>query len=487
MALIGFFVAALIVRNWDLQTYGFLIIIRSFLLVGTMGLLDPSLSEIATIAIAKARARNRWQHARQTIIILYALAVLISILSFVIVYLSSEFLIEFLNIETSMIDPARQIILASIASNFISFPSRVSEGVIVGFEKYLFKRLIDLSASVMFLIFVLFAIQYNKSFIFLAMTYILCNTLRSLVMMLYSIGAAREYINKTDFRISLMKQVFKRSIILTQNKFLGSVPQFITPLLISSIAGPMAVGIYDLSLRLPRLMKMALGLIPSALLPVIPRLRLATYRDKAEILTKFGYSVVPAITMPVIVLLAASSSKILGVWLGPEMAQFWHWSVVGFIPVIVSQFSLLPAMNLVDRPAAYVKNNKISALQTLLALTAGSALCIFYGAFGFIFANAASNLFFFEQKYRNISEALGVDYNKCKKKAFIIATPNIFLLSLMLVFQNNLNALPFPTYSFVLILILITCTLATFFWVLESDERKLLKNIALQGVWRKLG
>jgi len=487
MAMIGFIVAALIVRYWDVQTYGFLIIIRSFLLVGTMGLLDPSLSEIATIAIAKARARNRWQHAQETVFVLYCLAILVSVLCFVIVYLSSQSLIAWLNIDISMIDPARQIVLASIASNLISFPARVSEGILIGFEKYFFKRVIDLSASVLFLASVVFAIEYNHSPLFLGMAFILSNTLRSLAMILYSVGAIRKHVSVSGCRISLLVQVLKRSLMLTQNKILGSVQQFITPLLVSSIAGPTAVAIYDLSLRLPRLMKMALGLIPSALLPVIPRLRLPTYRDKAEILTKFGYSIVPAVTMPVIVIVAASSFKILGLWLGPEIAQYWHWSVVGFVPIIASQFFLLPAMNLVDKPAAYVKNNKFSAIQTLLALTAGTVLCIFYGAFGFICANAATSLLFFEKRYRNIADALKVDYRKCRQKALIIAVPNIVVLTRMLSFQPNLSELSLANYSIAVMGILIACMLAMLFGALEADERKLLKYVVLQRAWRNHG
>lgn len=486
MAAIGFVVAGMIVRTWGVGVYGFLTVMRSFLLVGTMSLLDPCLSETTTISVAKARARGYWAHAKQTVWKLYTTSILIAATTFIFFYLSSESILYFINIDREMYNIANNVVFYSLLSNFLAYPARVSEGIIIGFEDYFSKRIIEVITAAIFLTSVIIGIYLQVGILFLALAYIFSISIRSIALILRSLHfMPLRLAADLRYRRSLTTQLAKRSWLLTQNQFLGAAPQYATPILISAIISPAAVGIYDLSLRLPRLMKMILALVPSALLPIIPRIRLAEYSDKAQTLMKFGYSIVPALTMPGIVMLAASSSRILAVWLGPEMAQYWHWSVVGFIPIILSQFTLLPGMNLVDKPAAYVENNRISALQTLLAFGAGSILCILYGAFGFIFANAAAHLIFFHQKYRNIAVAVGADLHECLQKVVIIAAPNLTALIVMLAFQSSLTELSLQAFSLLATAIMTVCMLTMFFFVLESDERKLVKDIARQSMGKK--
>ncbi len=167
------------------------------------------------------------------------------------------------------------------------------------------------------------------------------------------------------------REVGARAWLITQSKIIGAAQGPLLPVLLSWLFGPHAVGVYDILQRLPRAAKTILSLLNVALLPVSTRIEEADATEQRRRLGRIGMILLPAITVPPLVICAALSRPILHVWIGTQVVDLWPWMAAMFMIPICAQYVSFGGVMAISHSATLRKLNRISILQLLIiAITA---------------------------------------------------------------------------------------------------------------------
>jgi O-antigen/teichoic acid export membrane protein len=360
-------VSPLIVRHWGLTEYGLVGLSRTFLL-GFSGSLDLGVAEIVTMSIARARQNDNWSVASSHLsLALWITCAVGAAVALTLIGLSyyPEF---FLKGELSYAHDLVLVLIISAVANVATFPGLVADGVLKGVERFGTLRSVDLSQTLAYVVGVAVAAFANAPYIviiYIAIgTVMFGSAIKALIA--WRIGSRLGLKLTMAVPRDARREVGNRAWLITQSKLLGAAQGPLLPVLLSWLFGPRAVGVYDLLLRLPRAAKTILSLLNVALLPVSTRIEESDATEQRRRLGRVGTILLPAITVPPLVVCAALSRPILQVWIGTQAVDFWPWMAAMFMIPICSQYTSFGGVIALSQSVTLKKLNRLSILQLII-------------------------------------------------------------------------------------------------------------------------
>lgn len=366
-SLVMLLVSPLIVRHWGLTEYGLVGLSRTFLL-GFSGSLDLGVAEIVTISVARARQNNDWSVASGHLsLALWITCAVGTAVALILIGLSRypEF---FLKGELGYAPDLVLILVISAFANMVTFPGLIADGVLKGVERFGTLRSVELSQTLVYVAGVAVAAFANAPFtaiVYIAVgTVVFGNATKALVA--WRIGSRIGLKLTMAVPRDARHEVGNRAWLITQSKLVGAAQGPLLPVLLSWLFGPRAVGVYDLLLRLPRAAKTILALLNVALLPVSTRIEEADATEQRRRLGRIGTILLPAITVPPLVICAALSKPILHVWIGTQAIDFWPWMAAMFAIPVCAQYVSFGGVMALSHSITLRKLNRISILQLII-------------------------------------------------------------------------------------------------------------------------
>jgi O-antigen/teichoic acid export membrane protein len=360
-------ISPLIVRHWGLTEYGLIGLSRTFLL-GFSGSLDLGVAEIVTMSIARARQNDNWSAASSHLSLALWITCAVGMAVCLVLIGLSYYPAFFLKGELAYASDLMWVLIISAFANMATFPGLIADGVLKGVERFGTLRSVELSQTLTYVVGVAIAAFVNAPYV--VIIYIAIGTVvfgsATKALIAWRIGSRLGLKLTTDVPRDARLEVGHRAWLITQSKVIGAAQGPLLPVLLSWLFGPRAVGVYDLLLRLPRAAKTILSLLNVALLPVSTRIEEADATEQRRRLGRIGIILLPAITVPPLVICAALSRPILSVWIGTQAVDFWPWMAAMFMIPICSQYISFGGVMALSRSATLKKLNRISILQLII-------------------------------------------------------------------------------------------------------------------------
>ena len=365
-------VSPLIVRHWGLTEYGLIGLSRTFLL-GFSGSLDLGVAEIVTISVARARQNDNWAMASSHLSLALWITCAVGAAVALALFAMSFYPGFFLKGELSYSSDVRLILIISAFANLATFPGLIADGVLKGVERFGTLRSVELSQSLIYVAGVVIAAFANAPYTVVAYiaigTIVFSSLTKTLIALRIGSGVGLKL--TTAVPKDTRREVGNRAWLITQSKLVGAAQGPLLPVLLSWLFGPRAVGVYDLLLRLPRAAKTILSLLNVALLPVATRIDEADAIEQRHRLGRIGMVLLPAITVPPLVICAALSRPVLHAWIGSQAVDFWPWMAAMFMIPICAQYVGFGGVMAISQSFTLKKLNRISILQlVIIAITA---------------------------------------------------------------------------------------------------------------------
>ena len=159
-----------------------------------------------------------------------------------------------------------------------------------------------------------------------------------------------------------------------------------------------SAGLYEIIARLPRLLKIVLSLLNSALLPFATLLDSEGDTDNMTRLGKGSLLTIGFIVSPLIFFLMAFSETVLSVWIAPAYSEYWPWlSLMLCIPFFNTFISMM-STPLLGRAEVVKKLNYYMLVQVVLIFVISISLIPEFDSMAFYVGQvAAAAILFFAQ------------------------------------------------------------------------------------------
>lgn len=474
-SVVGLFLTPVLIGAYGVSGFGLVVLARTLLPGGGVGILDFGIAEIATQIVATARATNTWAQAKGRLKLLAALTLILGASVAIALYALSMQVTHWFNVPESFRMPFESVVWMTALTLPLLFSSLVFEGIIKGYERFSILRTTEVVTTLISAAVIIVGVWINLDFTwpiytFLAFQLGKCFLFGAVALRMLPAGACNAI--DRDAR----QYVFERGRLLLASRILGTVQHQSPTLLIGFLAGPAGVGVYDTILRLPRFAKVALSVIGSTLMPTAMRLDAAGDRESVQVISQAMITLLPALIFPPIATLAIFSGDVLQLWLGGNFVPYAPW---------LALFLVVPAFNtvvsfqnsvLMNRPLYLRANNRIAIAQTTVQIGISLLLVRWLSQNAFILGQVAATLIFFVWQLR-----LGHSYldpSPQLKKRFMA-----FVLVLLTGVGGLVILLPNPVFSHAVtstlagIGALVLIWFATIRYFLTGDSRKLLLAI----------
>jgi O-antigen/teichoic acid export membrane protein len=379
-SVLGLIAVSIIVSAWGLAPLGLIVLARTFLPVGFMAILDFGVSEIATQAIARARANSDWQAASHKISLVLGLAILIGATVSIAIASASDALVTVFHVDAEYADAFRMILYATAAANFVLFPTLVAEGIVKGYEHFPLLRGVDVASNVIYFVATAIAAQLDAPFQVVAFAFLAGNLIRSMAIGTSALHLARGVKLTLGWGSDreLRRSTLHLSWLMAQSRFLGVLQGPLLPIVVGLLYAPVAVGVYDILVRLPRFAKSVLSILNASLLPVSAIIDEHGSRELMQRLGRVGLVILPAVTIPPLTAAAVFAEPILRLWLGPKFTAYWPWMSTMFAVPAAAQFLSFGSVIMLVRPNILAILNYLSLAQIIvMVLTIIATLGVF--------------------------------------------------------------------------------------------------------------
>lgn len=371
---LGIVIVPVIIQHWGLAAFGLIVLSRSFVPQGLLSVFDLGASEIATQTVARARVNADWQAARDRIWLLLGGTIATGALAGGAIWLGAGLLATLFKVAPEQQAEFADVLRATGLTAAFLMPALVAEGVVKGFEEFSRLRSYEVFGSIAYVAATFILAQAGWSFSAVAYAYLATLALRFALLsqracaLMMGPGQITQGPSiATTSQLGLGRHV----LIMTQTKLIGVGQNQVVQPLVGIIFGPMATGLFDLLVRLPRFARSVLSVLNTALLPVTARLDETDNPEALGRLGRMALFVIPAITVPPLVGAGLMSESILRVWIGPDYSSAWLWMAIMFFIPVSSQYSAFGSAMMLARPQIQVTLNRMTMLQlALIALVA---------------------------------------------------------------------------------------------------------------------
>jgi len=433
-AVLGLVVIPVIIRTWGVTEFGLIVLARILLPSGMMGLLDLGLSEVTTQAVARAREHRNWRIAGQQLALLTVIAGCLAGLVAAAIWISAPYLTIALRVDTAHADRFSDILRYTALANLVLIPALVWEGIVKGFERYNVLRLAEVSSTIAYVACTIWAANAAASFELVAYIYLASTLMRACLVFVAAFVAVVRKVRLAMWDAPIRRELIHRCALFAQGKLTGGLALPVQPFLVGLLFGPKGVGVYDTLVRLPRVSKVVVGLLTSALLPVASRLDERGNAAAFQRLGEFGLIILPMFTVPPLVAAAVLSREIMQVWIGPQMAPYAFWMGLSFLVPICSQYLAFGNVMFLTRTDVQSRLNRLMIYQLAVWTAVALATLHLFDERALILGQVVGNAVILPLQIRAVSRGLQLDSYRLLRallaQAVILVVLGLLLLKL---------------------------------------------------------
>jgi len=378
-SVIGLVLVPLLVHAYGLAGYGVATLARLFLPTAAFGLFDFGFGELATQAVASARADGDWACCGRRLRLGLIWAATIGAFSGAVMIGLAWWLPGWMKVDDSSQAGLSLVLAVTGALSPLLFASLVFEGSIKGFENYVAQRRLEVLSTMAYAASAVACVHAGLGVLWVCAAQLAALALRALLAFATAKRALRTH------QVRLLRWTpddrawYRRRVnVMAANKALGACQTQLAPLLLGFLLGPASVGAFDVLSRLPRVAKSILGLLSSTLLPVASRLETASDAQGMRRLSHTGMLLVGLAALPLLAAAMVFSEPTLRLWLGPTLSGRWVWQSLMYLVPAFTVLVGFGATALMVRPHAIAAMNRLIALQLVIqfavAFTALSSL-----------------------------------------------------------------------------------------------------------------
>ncbi len=249
------------------------------------------------------------------------------------------------------------------------FQRSSGEGVVKGFERYNLLRIAEVSSTVAYVLFTIAASYASESFQIVAYIYLASLILRALAVLVAAHFALKtKGIRFSTWSVEIRRDLWQRCMLLLQGKLIGGIAGARAILRCWLAVRPTGGGAPMMPLvRLPRVSKVVVGLLTSALLPVASRLdergSSTTFQRLGEV---WGLIMLPMFTVPPLLAAAVLSHEIMQIWIGPLLSPYASWMGLSFMVPVCAQYLAFGSVIFLTRPEIQFRLNVLLGCQLII-------------------------------------------------------------------------------------------------------------------------
>lgn len=482
-AVLGLIVIPVIIRTWGVTEFGLIVLARMLLPTGMMGLLDLGLSEVTTQAVARAREHRNWQLAGQQLSFLTALAFGLGSVLAAAIWFGTPSLTVFLRVDPVHVDRFASILRYTALANVVLVPALVWEGIVKGFERYNILRVAEVTSTITYVGLTIWASNVSASFELVAYIYLGTTLMRALLVFAAAFIAVQRKVRLALWDEPIRRELFHRCMVFAQGKLTGGLALPVQPFVVGLLFGPKGVGIYDALVRLPRVSKVVVGLLTSALLPVASRLDERGSSKAFQQLGEFGLIILPMFTVPPLVAAAMLSPEIMQVWIGPQMVPYSFWMGLNFVVPICAQYLAFGNVMFLTRTAVQSRLNLLMIFQLAIWAAVAVATLHIFDERALILGQVVGNALVLPWQIGTVSTGLKLDSRRLVRallaQAAILAVGSLMLLKLAgFVVLDSFWGLGFAIAAFCIV-----SWVVQYFLVLEERHRAMFLELGHRLGW----
>ncbi|TCU64662.1 O-antigen/teichoic acid export membrane protein [Bradyrhizobium sp. R2.2-H] len=482
-AVLGLVVIPVIIRTWGVTEFGLIVLARILLPSGMMGLLDLGLSEVTTQAVARAREHRNWRIAGQQLALLTVMALGLAGLLAVTIWISAPYLTIALRVDAAHADRFAQILRYTALANVVLIPALVWEGIVKGFERYNVLRLAEVSSTIAYVACTIWAANTAASFEVVAYIYLASTLMRACLAFAAAFVAVVRKVKLAMWDAPIRRELFYRCALFAQGKLTGGLALPIQPFLVGLLFGPKGVGIYDTLVRLPRVSKVVVGLLTSALLPVASRLDERGNAATFQRLGEFGLIILPMFTVPPLMAAAVLSREIMQLWIGPQMAPYAFWMGLGFVVPICAQYLAFGNVMFLTRTDVQSRLNRLMIYQLAVWAAVAVATLHLFDERALILGQVVANAVILPLQVGTVSRALQLDSHRLLRALLVQAAILVVLGLLLLKLAEYLAIDGFWGLGLAIASFCVVSWTAQFFLVLEDRQRAIFAELGQRLGW----
>jgi O-antigen/teichoic acid export membrane protein len=373
---VGFLLVPVLVASYGLKAFGLIVLARLFLPGGLLFLFDFGFSEIASQAVAKARETREWESAAAEVGTLAILALGVgAALALGLLLGAGEIAALFARDGDLAGDFASVLRVTALALPAL-FLATMLEGVVKGYGAFRSLRLIEVTATLAYGLLALVLAVRGWPFASIAYAFLGASVLKGALIAANALraGLGRQLPLRVGLDRQALARMRPRCISMVQNRVLGVLQGPAQQPLIGLLVGPAGVAVFEVLTKLPRVSKVAIGLLGSALIPVAAQLDAKNDAKRVGALASWGMLLSALACIPPLAGGVLFSEPLLRLWTGPAFSQLWPWQALMFAVPLSSALAAFGATALIVRPQALMRVNAIGGVQLVGQLIFACAL-----------------------------------------------------------------------------------------------------------------
>jgi len=403
ISIINLMLVPIIISAYGLSAFGILSLLKLFIPTGVLAVFDFGFSENTTIAISQYRAKKiAASQAFIRCLLSFLLSLIVAgILCFTLL-MSIEIWIELLGIEDNHVESINLAFYANAWCLLLLFPMLVVDGFIKGYERYFLLRTVEVIMALLFLIASLLIIYFNSDFALLHLVFLGTLCIKFFILIAFAWIKARKELSVEDsfFIRREIDWLIVRGKVMWSNKILGTVQNQFPLLVVGLLFNNASAGLYEIIARLPRLLKIILSLLNSALLPFATLLDSEGDTDNMSKLGKGSLLMIGFFVSPLIFFLMAFSETILSVWIAPAYSEYWPWLSLMLCIPFFNTFIGMMSTPFLGRTEVVKKLNFYMMIQVVLIFVISIALISKFDSMAFYLGqvSAAAVMFYTQSR-----------------------------------------------------------------------------------------
>ena len=318
--LLGFILIPFLVLNLGLVEFGLLGMAYVFAATGYASLFELGFQGSISRSIAEYNAKGEIEKIRSltfsSLIIFFGLGLIL----FSIGTVCSEFIVTTIfKVSSEQEEILIHCLYLMFSSYLFMFPIFALSGIYAGFQKFNILKGLEFASYLIFFMLSIFWVFDGRSIFYVVLALFISKLALFLGYFLFLPSVIPGLkIKNVHFSTEIIKENWSVAKYVFMRR--GSETVFLqTPgLLISIFLGPAFMAMYDIIAKLPRFIKVFIGLSNAAVMPAASELHATEDNEKLKSLFLHGFKLQTAFMIPIIAAAVWFSEEFLHVWVGEE-------------------------------------------------------------------------------------------------------------------------------------------------------------------------
>lgn len=472
---------SLIVSNYGVEEYGIVVFFKLMLPTGILALLDFGVSESVTRYVSYNRDNSSIlpSYIYLSIIVIVLVSLVVSI---VFMQYGSR-IIDYINSDNLSSTEAIEFIVEWISYMIaILYIGVIYESILKGMTDFAVIRGTEIVSSLVNTLGVFIISMSDGKIKDIILMLLVVLVARYFIIAMYS---HKKYTNlfRFDFSIDrgLLSDYFSHCKQVFFSKVISLIPNYFAQVLITMTSGVENLGIYDVIMKIPKMIKTVIGKLNSVIFPYISRMYGGDKSSEVPGLVLRVCMYQAYVFVPVLLLLWINADFIIDYWVGEELVKYTQWFklmlVWVFLSIYVGVWSSVALSKKVLLKRMNVYSLYLSGIYCLLT----SVLVYYFGIVGVFVSTLLSMLIVFPFIVRFFTDRMGFEYSEYYTPVAKVATVSSVPVALTLLYNGEL----YLTHLMLIVVSLFLSWFLVYIVLLDGNSRSFLNKTIKSMLVRK--